>query len=77
MRLLCKMFGHQPMENGWWGDIPYIKIRGGYVDNIGRVHGTAYHECRRCETEYLAGRLHFNTPAITKALNNGKASATQ
>lgn len=68
MGLVCRVFGHRPAGPGWWGDIPYMKIRECGVDGIGRIHGAAYHECEWCGEEYIAGRLHLNTPTITKAL---------
>lgn len=74
-KLTCKLFGHKPMKSGWWGDVPYMKIEQRGIDNIGRIHGAAYHKCDRCGTRYLAGRLHINDPVIVAALQDGQASA--
>ncbi len=73
MGLLCKLFGHRPMPGGWWGDIPYMELHYKCTDNIGRIHGAAYHECYRCGVLYIAGRLHFNDPTIVKSLAGRRA----
>lgn len=74
MTLLCKIFGHRPAGPGWWGDIPYMKIKQAGTDGVNRIHCTAHHECERCGTEYLAGRLHLNSPVITRANREYKKS---
>lgn len=68
MRILCRLLGHKPRGSGWWGDVPYLRIKGGNRDNIGRVHGRAYHECARCGETYLVGRLHFTARDIVNSL---------
>lgn len=67
-KVLCALFGHRPEGPGWWGDVPYMRIRQGGTDNIGRIHGYCEHECRRCGKTYTAGRIHLNDAVILKAL---------
>lgn len=62
--LRCRLFGHRPAHDGWWGDIPYMDIRVGSTDGVGTIHAEAYHECKRCGLTFLAGRLHLNIGEI-------------
>ncbi len=66
--LRCRIFGHKTIPPGWWGDIPYVDIKQGATDHIGRIHGRLYHECHRCGQRYMVGRIHLNHPVILASL---------
>lgn len=68
-KLRCVLFGHKPMPEGWWGDIPYGHLEGMAVDNVGRIHAEIRQECCRCGAFYTVARLHLNHPHIVSAMN--------
>lgn len=59
MKLLCKMFGHQPpsKSKSYGGD--YGKLQYFATDGIGRVHFWFTGECPRCEKDYRVGAAHL------------------
>lgn len=57
MSLLCRLVGHKTQE-GVYSGAEYMRARPGSTDHIGREHWYLYAECRRCEAEYLAGKIH-------------------
>lgn len=72
MKLLCKLFGHQPpvyAKKGWWPPgKEYGRLHGGPEDGIGREHGYVTAECARCKEPFTVVRVHLIKSAKEKAL---------
>jgi hypothetical protein len=56
--LLCFLFGHKSRE-GAHGGGEYMKVRRGAVDGLGVAHCTLLARCPRCDTQYVAGKIHL------------------
>ncbi|XKE45713.1 hypothetical protein LG302_00810 [Halomonas organivorans] len=72
MKLLCKIFGHQPpvyAKKGWWSPgQEYGRLHSGITDGIGREHGHVTAKCARCKEEFKVARVHLIPTAKEKAL---------
>lgn len=56
-KLWCKLFGHR-WESGWYGDRPYLKPKGGPVDNLNTHHPRLTCECWHCGTVSTIAYIH-------------------
>ena len=64
MKLICRIFGHQPpvyRQKGWWSPgEQYMRPIVFATDNIGRVHAECRAECARCGNDFRVGFIHLN-----------------
>jgi 5-methylcytosine-specific restriction endonuclease McrA len=63
MKLLCKLFGHQPpvyAKKGWSSPgQEYGRLESGKIDGIGREHGHVEGKCARCGVVFKLARVHL------------------
>ncbi|GAA5785673.1 hypothetical protein [Chitiniphilus shinanonensis] len=71
MKLLCRLFGHQPpiySPKGWWSPgEQYGRIVVGRTDGIGRIHAEVQCRCARCGEKFIAARVHL--PKVRTAMS--------
>lgn len=62
MKFLCKLLGHK-QPKGYYGTQAdrYLQLHVGPTDGIGRVHGSLFTECERCDERYQVGMIHVPT----------------
>jgi hypothetical protein len=58
----CDILGHRRPQ-GYGRDVPYLKVRVGAVDNIGRQHADIVAVCTRCGESYNVAHVHL--PEVT------------
>lgn len=58
-KLVCKLFGHQPLTtSGWQGGTGYAEALGSAIDGVGTLHLHLYAECPRCREVYPVCNAH-------------------
>lgn len=54
-------FNHNHVIDGWQGTKPYLDIKGGVTDGIGRVHVDLYGKCEICGKRVWVAKAHLPT----------------
>ncbi len=59
MKIICKLFGHTPVDGYYGPGTGYFQIRTVEQDNVGVLHASLFTKCKWCGTFYRIGYVHL------------------